>query len=835
MDMLDADTALAALEAAEPRLTEYQNQILSEADTRAKILDVLLKDVLGWDEGRIKREQRLVGQTRVGYCDYVLVSESNSFVVEAKRTGAYFALPRQRSFRARTSGILAKSAPLHAAISQLRRYCKEKKARLGVASNGLQLVVVLTSSPAQAGDYDAVIFDGIDDIRARFVIFWNILNPYADGVAYVKELLSARRELRAHPRFQRLLDTVYHPDESISRNPIDAHLRPVIATYFSDISSLDKREVLRECYCDNVRLAQYEKQLERLLEDRPPKIDLPAETVRTKRRSAGRFQDRVEQVLTLPEEGTALLLVGGVGVGKTTFLHRFAEFILSPEIKARLLWLYVDFLRLPNESGDIEGFLADEMQQHLSTTYGHLDLEAWPALQQVYEADIARMRRGPWHPLYTDHRAAYDAKVSNLVEERMLDKPRHVEALIRYARRRLNLGICLVLDNADQLSQEFQTRAVAVAVQKAKVMGCLSILAIRDETYWRLRRIAPFDAYQSPAFHVVAPRVKNLLAKRLEAARKAVGGEVVNVRSRLGKNVRNISLGEFLEIIVDSFLGKDEDNIVLLEALSANNMRLALDMFQTFLSSGHTNTDEYIQAYITTGSYNIPHHALVRSLALGDRRHYDSEKSRIINLFSVEDDGFYSHFTKVRILHHLDQRKMTESPAGRGFVSVPAMFTEFQEVCSDEEGLRRSLQPLLRAALVDTDTGARVSAQDANFVKLSAAGHYYLNYLMERFAYLDQVCLDTPIQVRSWFDRLHSDSRSISSHHDRYDQVRLRLERAEHFLEYLAQCEAEEDRLLEESSFVRMTGKPVTDRLREALTRDKDPILEGARRASDRA
>lgn len=122
-------------------------------------------------------------------------------------------------------------------------------------------------------------------------------------------------------------------------------------------------------------------------------------------------------------------------------------------------------------------------------------------------------------------------------------------------------------------------------------------------------------------------------------------------------------------------------------------------MFSAFLLSGHTNTDEYIATFIKQNSYEVPFHHLFRSIAHENRRYYDSSKSYIENLFSLDEDGFYSHFQRIRLLRYLRTIRNVESAPGRGFVEVSQLFELFRALISDEEGLRRVLDSLLQHRL----------------------------------------------------------------------------------------------------------------------------------------
>src|SRR5688572_26334479 len=87
--MTDYDKSFEALLEFEKNSTEFLSSDLSEADTRSKILDKVLIDILGWTEFDIERE----GWVRVGFFDYEIRTSTFQFVVEAKKNFQEFKLP----------------------------------------------------------------------------------------------------------------------------------------------------------------------------------------------------------------------------------------------------------------------------------------------------------------------------------------------------------------------------------------------------------------------------------------------------------------------------------------------------------------------------------------------------------------------------------------------------------------------------------------------------------------------------------------------------------------------------------------------------------------------
>lgn len=84
------DTAFRAFETRRAEFKQYENQDLSESDTRSKVIDPIL-DILGWREQTIQREWH--ERTEGTFLDYKLATTQPVFVVEAKKNFVHFEIP----------------------------------------------------------------------------------------------------------------------------------------------------------------------------------------------------------------------------------------------------------------------------------------------------------------------------------------------------------------------------------------------------------------------------------------------------------------------------------------------------------------------------------------------------------------------------------------------------------------------------------------------------------------------------------------------------------------------------------------------------------------------
>jgi len=823
LEIRSSDDAISALSMIREDLLAWQSSKINEADTRAKIIDRLMKDVLGWDENAIRREQRTVDGE---YLDYVFDSSMNRFIVEAKRVGAYFEFPVGISTRARRNGILAKSPALYQALTQAVEYCQSKEMPVGVVSNGLQLAVTLVL-PVTPGGYDTLFFDGIGKIEASFLLFWNLLSPAGHAEDRLRQILAAPDFIRAAPQYSgRILDTVHLPDESMDRNPVDVALAPVITRYFSDLTGEDKEGVLQRAYVESGRQASYGKQVDALLADHIPLLGPKIQRVETTKKEAPVIDSAFLNVSAEEASvgtGRILLFVGGVGAGKTTFEHRYFKFLMRKELRGRIRPIFLDFTQA-GEQTDLGTFSDAAVLDFLSGGQAALELSSWETLLHVYGKEIENLRGGVLAPYWTGSQQRFWELVSDQLQKFIAITETHIARIMEYVRGTRGIDFCVVFDNVDQLPQELQHRAISVAFQKCRLWKCFGMLTLREETYWRFRASPPLDAFHRHTYHIAAPKVANVLSRRLELAQLEQGDQSIAVRTVTGVlEFQGISVGQFLQIIVDSFLGAYRENIMLLEALGSGDIRESLSMFNDFLLSGHTNTDEYIKTYILSGSYFVPYHAVVRSVALGERRYYDSSKSAMTNLFSIEDDGFYSHFQKIRILRYLLALRQTESAPGRGFVDVGSLARTFQAVMSDEEGLRRVLDPLLQHRLIEAANGYRTTGERADSVRVTAAGAYYLNTLMNEVTYLDLVTTDTPIKSRPRFDELRQ--AAFNQKRQLREAIGERIDKVRVFLTYLSDEEESEREHMMRSGLPDVVTAPIMQSISRKFERRVPKIL----------
>jgi hypothetical protein len=335
--MIDADNGLAALRSIMTEFKEFcaAHGNVTEADTRAKVIDRILRDVLGWPEASITREQH----ADRGYMDYVLTIQGRRYaVVEAKREGRTFVLPKGSENKSlKLSGTLITDKEIKEAIHQVRGYCDDEGIRYGLASNGYTWIVfraIREDMPWRDGS--ARVFGSLESIGENFTDFWNLLSYEAISAGSLDTEFGST--LRVSRELHRVIDLLFNSDLPLQRNRLHAQLNPVIKTFFEDIGEQKQVDILQRCYVHTASLQIAAQDLNVIINDALPRFlkDEGAVDLEQTASSAGQFGDAMEDAV-LENRGQLLLLLGGIGAGRPRF------FVVSNARSARELSTLVRF------------------------------------------------------------------------------------------------------------------------------------------------------------------------------------------------------------------------------------------------------------------------------------------------------------------------------------------------------------------------------------------------------------------------------------------------------------------------------------------------------------
>ncbi len=776
------NTTIAQGQAALKALIEdvnTHNLNWNEAETRFQIIDRIVVECLGWPKETIRLERSQKDRT---YSDYELGIPRRA-IWEAKRENHTFELPA--NFRATPisdlASIIALGGEAADAIIQVQKYCASRGVEVAVATNGHQLIAFLaTRSDGQAPlDGRCLIINGYEQFQSAFPLVWQMLSPAGVAEHRLHRFLDVGEDHALPPKLSSFL--LNYPQY---RYPSDLQttLRTVSELLIIDVVDQEdvERSFYEQCYCESGALSQHALVSKQMLAARYAALFDPTEKAPSLSPvSAGPAKPILTpEVMAEAISQRPIVLIGDVGVGKTSFLKHLMYVSAFEEFR-NALYIYIDLGSQGALSSDLKDFILTQIENQLIAKHG-VDITELNFIRGVYHSEIHRFERGIYRDLKSTNLDQYQEKMLEFLAEKTTRRDEHIKRSISHIARARKRQTIIVLDNADQRDYEIQQLAFIIAQNFAKDWDAAVFIAVRPQTFYRSKQSGALTAYPHRVFTISPPRVDQVVERRLRFALNMAEGRIRVERLKdIGLRLGNLAL--FLKALLFS-LTKNSDLVEFLSNITGGNIRSVIEFVTKFIGSANVDAQKIIEIEEKEGSYVVPVHEFWKAALLGDFSYYHPPSSLALNLFDIRSPNPIEHFLRPMILSYLSMDGKHKSK--EGFVGSTTIISEMQEwgfpPASSEAALRR----LNNKKLIETSQRVTFDEDEAGLFgempqgfRISTIGAYHLKRWISEFAYLDAMSYDTPILETATRELIQS---KIESFH-----IEDRFERAAQFRTYL--------------------------------------------------
>lgn len=748
----------------------YELEHRNEANTRFQVIDRLFFECLGWSKDDVVMEEHHAGN----YTDYSFNAPRRMLIVEAKKEDQSFEIPAGKTqIEYSISSISRDNANLKTAISQVAAYCQNRGTPFAAVSNGYQIVafIAVRNDGIPPLDGKALVFSSLEKMLENFLDLWQALSK--PGVEEKK--LQSRLVGDLQPNIPRKLsETIAIYPGIKGRNIFQIDLQTVSDLVIEDVtrSEILEKEFLKECYCKTGALSQHSLASKTILEARYAALfdsNAPAPVLV----QAADRQGVSPELLAESISRRPILLIGSVGVGKTTFIKNLMK-VEAPHVFEKAITLYIDLGSQATLSVDLKSFVVEEVIERLREDY-EIDIEERNFVRGIYHSDLQRLRKGIYSDLYETDIERFKDKELDLLEKKLATPEEHLKQSLTHVAKGRKKQIIMILDNSDQRDESTQQQVFLISQEISEHWSTTVFITLRPETFHRSQQMGALSGYHPKAFSVSPPRVDLVLEKRLSFALKLTRDEIPIQALPEGMRVRLTSLDAIICVFLKS-LRVNRELSECIDNISGGNIRLALDLVIGFFGSGHVNTQKIVdlQRQDDRGGYTIPLHEFLRAVLYGDNIYYDATRSPIANLFDISSNDSKEHFLLPLLIGLI--QSLGSSGSNGGFVETAIVYEHFQGLGFTANQIDEALVISARKKLIETT--ARLIPQPGqtmpHTLRVTTLGLYHVSRLCSRFEYIDAVILDTPI--------LNSNVRELI--HDVYN-IDSRLERAEHFRGYL--------------------------------------------------
>jgi energy-coupling factor transporter ATP-binding protein EcfA2 len=804
-------------------IVEAASRDRNEAETRHKIIDFVIHQFLAWPRNRVAVEENI----HPGYADYILKKTNGEdwLFIEAKRAGLYFDLPVPNNPSETSTFIAIKKLltddNIRAAMEQVRKYCFDSGCEYACVTNGHEWIFFKTFEKGKRWEtLQAFVVRSLEFFRAEYTKAWNNLSFVA-----IAERSSLPSLLASAPPKDRGL---FYPKEkinayshTINANRLAAALRPVITRYFGVIGD-HETEFMDRCYVLQRDYQDTSKGMRSIIQDSlsPYFAEFGVKQLEDSGKG-GQLGGRLTKNIKYGRKGEVLVLFGGTGSGKSTFIKRLLHHKPPKWLRDHSVVAIVDLLDVPEDKQAIHQAIWAGLVSSLDSA-SLLKADRSNLLAGLFSDRFETAKKQQLSGL-SPSSEVYNVKLNELVQSWRSDFRYCAARLVEYWKTK-DKGAIVVVDNTDQYSSPLQDFCFSTAQEISSALGSVTLISMREERFHNSKIHGLLDAFQNSGFHISSPKPADVFKKRLEYVM-----ELLSVDRRRRKVMQDVEPGIvqdskiYLHILYREFSDEKSPLNAFLSACAHGNIRLSLDLFRSFALSGYTNVDEMI----SKRRWNFLIHQVIKPVMTPSRYFYDEKLSDIPNVYQVRHTRHGSHFTALRILRKLAKSVDASSPA---YVSVVELASYFADTFNMVDDYVRNLDMLLKHGFVEANNRVDAYSEDVDQIKITNYGIYLLNELAYNFTYLDLISTDCGIYNETVHNYLIEAARSEYNHfvrHERLKRVELRAERVGHFIEYL---KAEEHREKDAYSLGMPDAEMFTFKPAEGFEDEKNRVLASARK-----
>ncbi|MEI7583163.1 hypothetical protein [Runella sp.] len=795
----------------------------NEAETRFKVIDEILEKYLKWPKVNTAVEFFVEGNR----ADYILKNKANRpiLIIESKKQGVYFDLPTtvnlSKNFQKVSIDKLITDDNIRDAINQVKEYCEDLLCQYGAITNGVVWIIFKTTPTNQKPwkKLPAFVIKNLDFFENDYTTAINLL-----GYTSMVELNSIATNIGVN---KKSYTEIFFPkqqivsyDSPVNSNKYAGPLSSLSRKFLGPIPFSDK-EFMENCYVSNKgHYDELQKNVLGFLNDSlTPYFKNQGFREFTDDKAGGAFGINIVKTIKQENLDNVMILFGGRGSGKSTFLKRFLFHIRPVEVDMFSEIALVDLIDSAQTTEALTTEIWEKVKkgidkENLTNASREEVLKLFSNEFEVYERQLLVGLK--------PESEEYQKLIRSFLTKHLSDTKLFCEKIsLKYKTK--NKGLIIFLDNMDQLGPDLQDLCYLTAVEIAKKLSCLVIISMREERFYIAKTKGALDAYHTPGYHLSAPVIPEVIIKRLNYIIEKLK-YTTDVDLEYGiKTISDLNIiTNFLNICIYQLRNKDSHLSRFLRYATHGDVRQALDFFRGFISSGYTNVVEIAQ----NQHWTFQIHQVIKPMMIPDRIFYDEKLSQIPNLYRLRNDNNSSHFTGLRILNLLVQ-KFTSNPSG--FIDAKLFVQEFEEKYYLKKDCEMHLDVFIKKGIIESSNRLETYDDHIDQIKITAYGHYVFDTLVFNFAYLDLVSLDCGVFNEELNNYLAKSANEESKHklnNNIMDRMQIRIERVEQFIKYLEQQEIEEfDHFNLDASEIHFAKK-----IRTSFDHEKNRVISSAKK-----
>ena len=313
--------------------------------------------------------------------------------------------------------------------------------------------------------------------------------------------------------------------------------------------------------------------------------------------------------------------------------------------------------------------------------------------------------------------------------------------------------LVVVMDNVDKLGLAEQLNAFELTLWFLTLTRAFVILQMRDETYERYKDKPPLDTYRSSVtFHITPPRFIDVVKRRLDLAiqyllRDADATQTYDLENGLRVTFPKTALGGFLHQLYSELFGQNRNMARLVESLAGLDVRRALEIFSSIITSGHLSTNAITSTVKGDKEFPITDVVILKILMRTSYRLFSDHSGFVTNIFYFDEAWDKpDNFILIECLFLLARLRRKPGQIGlQGFFTPSYISDHMQGYGYVPSDILKAINYLHKRGLITADHQSAMEIKVTDTVKILPAGYMHLRVLPEHLEYIFGLIPTTPI------------------------------------------------------------------------------------------
>lgn len=745
------DYAFKRFEKILSEITTYDDSIFSEQDARIKIIDRVLCQVLDYPFQDILTEPK-AGK---GFLDYkISLNGLPKLAIEAKKDGLDFNIENSYSGRAfNLNGPVFKDKAVQEGIDQAIYYAAYKGIELSCLTNGKTWIIFRSNRLGDGKDIldgKAFVFSTLECVKTEFKLFYELLSPEGINDLRYRALFQEAEgaEIRVKDFGQSL--KTGNDIKVLERQTYSQDFDKIMNEFFSRLSGDSDPEMLGECFVETKESHAADQELCRISEDLIRRVR-SLETIQ-----AEALTELIEKVKSTNRH-EFVILMGTKGAGKSTFIDRFFESVIPDTLKSQTVVVRINLAISDGSANNIIDWLNHTLLEECERVLYH-GKPTFDEIQGMFYFEYERLRDGNWSKLYEKDKDQFKIDFGKHIEDRREKRPNeYIKRMIGdITKSRLKVP-CLVFDNADHFSIDFQEKVFQYARAIYEKEICLVIVPITDKTSWQLSKQGAIQSFENEVLYLPVPSPKKIIEKRIEfLEKKLLIEKTTKGRYFVGRGIKLEipSLEKFVKFLQNVFL--TDDQVARWIGDFANyDIRRCLDLTRDIISSPHLPLEDLVKAWVSgkiqsTNDFEIKKYRIKNALLKRVYNSYPVNNHQYIqNLFYITGNLNTSPILSLRILKLLSDRR-NESRDDH-FLGVDQVLDYFNGMGIERSLTTKHLDIMLKKGLLYSYDPTVVNIHDSKRIEISPSGIEHHFWALNDNDYLFVMIEVTPVSDRDLF------------------------------------------------------------------------------------